>query len=67
MRLQPNGDGIVFWDTADAGSYNFRLWFKAGDQADAAPLPNTGNALFPAFSPDGQWLAYISMDDNQLR
>jgi serine/threonine-protein kinase len=57
--LEPRGGGIVYGDSLGSGEDAWILWWKAGSEADAVPLPGTGNGLAPAFSPDGQWLAFI--------
>ena len=43
---------------------NGRLWLKRRGELRAPPIPGAEGASFPAFSPDGQWLAFI--DDNRL-
>ena len=64
--LEPGGDGIVFSDTAGSGSGIWAFWFKPGGQADPVLLPNTVEADRPVFSPDGEWLAFFTAE-NELR
>lgn len=55
----PDGSGILFSDTeAD--------WWKPRDQVEAVQIPNL-NAKTPAFSPDGQRVAYVDGVARQLR
>jgi serine/threonine-protein kinase len=55
LALSPDGSRLAF--IADSLS---RIWIKRRDQLDAVPLAGTEHALTPVFSPDGQWLAYLS-------
>jgi len=36
------------------------LMLRTMDQLDGKPIPNTEYGFFPEFSPDGQWIAYLS-------
>lgn len=37
---------------------SFKLFVRRMDQLDATPLQGTDGAVYPAFSPDDQWIAY---------
>jgi Tol biopolymer transport system component len=41
------------------------LWLKTPDRAEAEPVVGTEGALAPAFSPDGEWIAFVA--DRRLR
>ena len=62
MALSPDGATIVFADTAGGTR---RLWLKSPDQPDAEPLTGTEGAWTAAFSPDGEWIAFIA--DGRVR
>jgi serine/threonine-protein kinase len=62
LTLSPDGETIVFVDSADRGH---RLWIKTIDRADAVPITGTDGASGPTFSPDGQWIAFVA--DGKLR
>ena len=57
LALSPDGATIVFADSTSAGR---QLFIKTPDRAEAAPLTGTDGASAPAFSPDGQWIAFIA-------
>jgi WD40 repeat protein len=48
------GDGVRIWDT------------QTGDLRRVLPAMNIGGESWPAFSPDGQWLAVGSLDSGQV-
>jgi WD40 repeat protein len=48
------GDGVRLWDT------------QTGALIRVMPAMNKGGESWPAFSPDGQWLAVGSMEDGQV-
>ena len=41
-----------------AGASGRQLYLRHIHQLDAVPLPNTGTAFGPFFSPDGEWIAF---------
>ena len=57
--IAPDGSSIVYSDSVDGV---IRLWRKERDQRSAQPMEGTENAISPAFSPDGKWVAYATTD-----
>ena len=60
MALSPDGEAFVMSESAQDG----RLWLKRRGELQPQPIPGTEGAVFPAFSPDGQWVIFIN--DNRL-
>jgi len=63
--IAPDGSAIVFADTV-GGVY--RLWYQAREQARPTPIAGTESPTSvqaPAFSPDGQWIAFAT--DGEIR
>jgi serine/threonine-protein kinase len=56
MALSPDGKAFVMSESAQDG----RLWLKRRGELHAQPIPGTEGAIFPAFSPDGQWVTFIN-------
>ena len=61
FAVSPDGRAIVF---ADASG---QLYHRHLRQLDAVPIPGTGNAWYPFFSPDGEWVGYFDQEDNALK
>jgi serine/threonine-protein kinase len=61
MALSPDGSMLVFKDTRQNG----RLWVKKRSELDPTPIPGTERAQNPAFSPDGEWIAFVA--DGRLK
>jgi len=57
--IAPDGSSIVFVDSSDAGLHLLR---KRRDEDLAAPLAGTEGGASPFFSPDGQWIGYLTTD-----
>jgi eukaryotic-like serine/threonine-protein kinase len=63
LALSPNGRSLVF-------VANLRLYRRDLSSQDAEPIPGTETRigiLEPVFSPDGEWVAYYSNDENAIR
>ncbi|MES2125159.1 MAG: protein kinase [Gemmatimonadota bacterium] len=61
LAISPDGRTIVFRDAQQNGL----LWMKRANQIELVPIPGTERSTAPAFSPDGQWLAFAA--DRQLK
>ena len=55
-------DGTRLAYNALAGSNNASLMLRMMDQFDGKPIPGSDGAAVPLFSPDGQWIAYSTLD-----
>jgi Tol biopolymer transport system component len=62
VAIAPDGETIVFRDTAGGV---VQLWSKERSRLEATALAGTTGALFPTFSPDGEWIAFVA--DNRLK
>jgi Tol biopolymer transport system component len=58
VALSPDGTRLVY--AAQEGAGPARLYVRALDQLTAVPLEGTQGALYPFFSPDGQWVAFVA-------
>ena len=63
MSLSPDGTRMVFAATDQEGKG--QLWTRPLDSVTAQPLPGTGGAAFPFWSPDGLWVAFFA--DGKLK
>ena len=57
--ISPDGATVVFWAGSEKGSRGFFKLRLAGGQAERIPGTEGGRA--PFFSPDGEWLGYITV------
>jgi len=55
IAVSPDGSHIAFM-----GATVHQIYLRSMDDPVAKPVPGTENGQFPAFSPDGQWLAFFS-------
>ncbi len=55
LDISPDGRTIVM--SADVDGERM-LWIRRAEDAGFQPIPQTENAVFPAFSPDGEWIVY---------
>ncbi len=63
VRLSPDGNSVAFvTERADWGKERFRndLWLYRVNHATLLPLTQSGHDSSPQFSPDGQWIAFLS-------
>ena len=61
LSLSPDGATLVVKDDIQ----NARLWIKRRGELNAVPVPGTERASNPAFSPDGEWVAFLA--DGRLK
>ena len=55
ITLSPDGSRLVY---AGDGPEGQQLWLRNRNQLQATPIPGTDRAIEPAFSPDGQQIAF---------
>ncbi len=55
ITLSPDGSRLVY---AGDGPEGQQLWLRNRSQLQATPIPGTDRAIEPAFSPDGQQVAF---------
>ena len=55
ITLSPDGSRLVY---AGDGPEGQQLWLRNRNQLQATPIPGTDRAIEPAFSPDGQQVAF---------
>jgi len=61
LAVSPDGSKLVY--STDAG-----LYLRSMDGMDAKLLPGTGGSFQqPFFSPDGEWIGFLSSTDNKLK
>jgi len=56
IAVSPDGSQFVYLGGAEAT----RLYIRAMNELEAKPIAGTERAASPKFSPDGQWLAFVS-------
>jgi len=61
LAVSPDGQALAVKDNIQ----NARLWIKRRGELNAVPVLGTERASNPAFSPDGQWLAFVA--DGRLK
>ena len=69
VRISPDGNAVVFvTERADWDNDRFRddLWLYRVSTGALVPLTQSGRDTSPQWSPDGQWIAFLSdrTDDN---
>jgi len=60
IALSPDGRAIAFNASPDGSMEKGMLHVRPLDRPDAKAFPGTEGACMPAFSPDGQWIAFWS-------
>jgi serine/threonine-protein kinase len=58
FAISPDGRTLVF--AGEDGNARSQLYIRSMDQFDATPMSGTEGAEYPFFSPDGQWIGYVS-------
>ncbi|HUF35535.1 MAG TPA: hypothetical protein VMN37_06270, partial [Gemmatimonadales bacterium] len=61
LALSPDGASLAIREAVQNG----RLWIKRRGELHAVPVAGTERSSHPAFSPDGQWLAFLA--DGRLK
>ncbi len=64
MAVSPDGRSLAFV-VLDATADN--LWLRSVDSVSARPVPGTGGAWLPFWSPDGQHIAFVTVDEGKLK
>jgi Tol biopolymer transport system component/predicted Ser/Thr protein kinase len=57
LAVSPDGTTIAFVAVVDG---RIQLWTRRLDSASAQPVPGTDGAYYPFWSPDSQWIAYLT-------
>jgi serine/threonine-protein kinase len=65
VNVSRDGTKLVY--TVSGGPSGFSLALRALDQFEGKLVPGADGALFPLFSPDGQWIAYSGSSQNKIR
>ncbi|MCH8962439.1 MAG: serine/threonine-protein kinase, partial [Bacteroidetes bacterium] len=60
FAISPDGSRVVFTGRSGATGAISQLFLRSFDEPQATPLPGTELAESPFFSPDGQWIGFIS-------
>ena len=63
--ISPDGRFLVF--SASNPDGKVPLWLRPVDSLTARPLPGTDRGYNPFWSPDGRWIAFISLSDAKLK
>ncbi len=58
IAVSRDGKALVYLAALPSGSW--QLYLHRMDQLGSQPIPGTERAISPAFSPDGQWVAFNS-------
>ena len=70
LAVSPDGRTIVYAAAVSDGANGEtgrQLYMRRLDQLDAQSIPGTEGAWNPFFSPDGEWIAFTSTPDRELR
>ena len=63
VAISPDGRTIVFADSSDG----WHLMRKRQDAARPELMAGTGGGISPAFSPDGKWVAFATLDGKLMK
>ena len=58
VAISPDGTNIAY--VAIGSGNSTQLYLRPIDSLEAKPIPDTGGAIAPFFSPDGEWLGFVS-------
>jgi serine/threonine-protein kinase len=64
IAISPDGSRLVYVGRGPDGP---QLWLLNQDQLHAAPIPGTGRATVPFFSPDGSRVGYTLEGNSEIR
>ena len=64
LALSPDGRELVYVGVRDGVT---RLHHRSLNQLEAVPIRGTEEAQMPFFSPDGEWVGFFAVTDNQLK
>jgi serine/threonine-protein kinase len=67
FAIAPDGSRLVYVGPTIQGAGAPQLWLRRLDELHARPLSGTEGARAPAFSPDGQFIAFITGEPGDLR
>ncbi len=59
LAISPDGQTVVYVARTTDGTLLYR---RALESRDVAPIPGTEGALHAFFSPDGQWIGFLTQD-----
>ena len=57
--LSPQGDRLVY---VDGGTSGRQMWMRNLDQPDAREISGSSEGYHPFFSPDGQWIGFVTRE-----
>jgi serine/threonine-protein kinase len=58
LTISSDGKQLVY--AAASGGFNSQLYLRTLDQFEAEPIAGTEGAIAPFFSPDNQWIGFVS-------
>jgi serine/threonine-protein kinase len=59
VAVSRDGTRMAYWE---GGTGKEHIVLRMMDQLEGKPIPGTEDGDYPAFSPDGQWIAFFSFD-----
>jgi serine/threonine-protein kinase len=67
FAISPDGSRLVYVGPPTQGASAAQLWVRRLDELHARPIPGTEGARAPVFSPDGQYIAFITGEPGDLK
>ena len=64
LGMSPDGSMMVF---SAYGADEMRLYNRRMDSIDATPIAGSEGGVCPVFSPNGEWLAFVTRDSYRLK